>query len=112
MGQQDPRYDYIKPLVENGTIQTLTDIIGIVPKTTIANDLEKKVDRFNSLMLRPEKFELGELIKIQKLCELSFDQIMRLVGNYLEFLKQNPPKLKKSSSSKTQSKTIDKNLSP
>jgi hypothetical protein len=111
MLERDRRYAYVKPLVENGTIQTLADILGVVPKTTIANDLGKKVDRFNKLMARPEKFVLQELLKIQTLCDLNYDQIMRLVGNYLEYLKQNPPKLKNNPSSSTKKKAVDNKLS-
>jgi DNA-binding HxlR family transcriptional regulator len=93
--ERDSRYGLIKPFVENGKIQTLADIFTVQKRTVIANDLGKKVRRFNELMDRPEEFSLGELIRIQKLSDLTFDEMMGLVRNHLEYLKANPPKLAK-----------------
>jgi len=50
MTNRDPRYELVKPMVENGKIEVFTDIFKYIPKTKVATDLGKKVDRFNELM--------------------------------------------------------------
>jgi hypothetical protein len=79
MTHRDHRYSLVKPMVEAGKIEVFTDIFKFIPKTRVANDLGKKVDRFNELMNNVEEFILKDLFLIAKFCELDEDTMLRLV---------------------------------
>lgn len=79
MVHRDSRYDLIKPMIAEGKIICFTDIFKYIPKTIVANDIGKKVDRFTGLMNRVEGFTLEELFLIAKNCEISESQIYKLV---------------------------------
>lgn len=78
MGNRDPRYDLIKPMIIGGKIKSFNDIFKFIPKTVVATDLGKKVDRFTELMNRIEGFTLEELFMIAKFCELDEAQMLKL----------------------------------
>ncbi len=86
MGNRDSRYDLIKPMLSEGTIVSFTDIFKYIPKTIIANDLGKKVDRFTVMMNQVEKFTLEELFRVAGLCGLTDEQMFALM--YREYLKK------------------------
>ena len=77
--KRDHRYDLIKPMVETGKIMFFNDIFKYIPKTVVAKDLGKKVDRFNTLMSRVEEFMLSDLFIIAGFFEIDEDDIVRLV---------------------------------
>ncbi|HEV9034991.1 MAG TPA: hypothetical protein VGQ51_00170 [Puia sp.] len=79
MGNRDSRYDLIKPMLSEGKIVSFTDIFKYIPKTIVANDLGKKVDRFTVMMNQVEKFTLEELFKMAALCRLTKDQMFGLL---------------------------------
>jgi len=79
MLNRDRRYVLIRTLFNDGKIHTFNEIFGFVPKTIVANDLGKKVDRFNKLMNKVEKFTLEEIFQIGRLCDLEEGQILQLV---------------------------------
>jgi hypothetical protein len=79
MSNRDPRYELVKPMVEAGKIEVFTDIFKFIPKTKVATDLGKKVDRFNELMNNVENFNLKDLFLIAKFCELEEEQMLELV---------------------------------
>jgi hypothetical protein len=66
-------------MFNDGKIKTLNDIFEFVPKTVVANDLGKKVDRFTALINKVERFTLEDLFRIAKLCDLEESQILQLV---------------------------------
>ncbi len=76
--ERDPRYDLIRPMITEGKIISFTDIFKYIPKTIVARDLGKKVDRFTDLMNRVEKFTLEELFQIARNCEIPRMQILKL----------------------------------
>ena len=90
---RDTRYDTIKHLITEGKIRSFNDIFKYVPKTIVANDLGKKVDRFTELMNRVEGFTLAELFMIAKFCEINENQIFSLV---MSEYKKNKSKILKS----------------
>ena len=47
MIKRDSRYNVIKAMIADGNIVTFNDIFEYIPKTIVAIDLGKKVDRFN-----------------------------------------------------------------
>jgi hypothetical protein len=79
MIKHDRRYELIKTMFNAGKIKTLNDIFGFVPKTVVANDIGKKVDRFTALINKVERFTLEDLFQIAKLCDLEESQILQLV---------------------------------
>lgn len=85
MVNRDSRYDLIRPMITDGKIVSFNDIFKFIPKTVVAIDLGKKVDRFTELMNRIEEFTLEELFIIAKFCELDEHQILGLAVN--EYLK-------------------------
>ena len=81
MIKRDNRYDLIKPMVDTGKIVSFNDIFKYIPKTVVAKDLGKKVDRFNTLMSRVEEFALQDLFIIAGFCELGEEDILKLIVN-------------------------------
>ena len=79
MIKRDHRYDLIKPMIESGKIESFNDIFKYIPKTVVAKDLGKKVDRFNALMSRVEQFMLEDLFIVAGFFEIEEDEIVRLV---------------------------------
>ena len=94
--KRDDRYDLIKPMIETGKIKSFNDIFKYIPKTIVAKDLGKKVDRFNALMSRVEEFTLIDLFLIAGFFEVDEDVILRLImtdyrRNKSEILLPNKP---------------------
>lgn len=77
--KRDHRYDYIKLMRDQGKIVTFNDIFKYIPKTVVANDVGKKVDRFTELMGRVEKFTLEEIFIMARLCEMTENEMLDLV---------------------------------
>lgn len=75
MVNRDPRYDLIRSLYERDKIESFNDIFKYVPKTTVANDLGKRVARFSEMMEDVRQFTLEEIVLIGNFCELE-DKIM------------------------------------
>ncbi len=85
MIKRDSRYDLIKPMYESGKIVSFNDIFKYIPKTFVAKDLGKKVDRFNALMSRVEEFSLVDLFIMAGFFELGEWDILKLIMN--EYMK-------------------------
>lgn len=81
MGNRDPRYDLIKSMLSEGNIVFFTDIFKYIPKTVVANDLGKKVDRFTVMMNHVEKFTLEEVFRLAAMCKLTDEQMYTLMHN-------------------------------
>jgi hypothetical protein len=92
MTNRDSRYELIKPMLTAGNIRSFNDIFKYIPKTIVANDLGKKVDRFNELMKHVEKFTLEELFTIARFCFISEAKMLRLVES--EYIKSKKRILK------------------
>lgn len=76
---KDHRYNLIRPMIDSGDIVSFNDIFNYIPKTIVAKDLGKKVDRFSALMNKVEGFTIGELYTIAKFCNISESQIYQLI---------------------------------
>ena len=79
MIKKDSRYNLIKAMIADGNIETFNDIFEYIPKTVVATDLGKKVDRFNKLMKKVDGFTLEEIYIIGSFFGLSERQIYELV---------------------------------
>jgi len=73
-------------MYEVGKIESFLDIFKYIPKSIVARDLGKKVDRFNRLMNKVEDFTIAELITIGTLCDLNLSQMFKLFES--EYLQQ------------------------
>jgi hypothetical protein len=78
MGNRDHRYSLIKPMIIGGKIVSFNDIFKFIPKTVVATDLGKKVDRFTELMNKVEGFTLEELFMIAKFCDIDEAEMLKL----------------------------------
>src|SRR5258708_33832345 len=96
MIKRDDRYTIVKTMYQAGHIVFFNDIFKYIPKTIVALDLGKKVDRFNKLMTRPDEFTLQELYIIASFCGLTERKIYELAE--AEYL-QNKSKIKKTKKS-------------
>jgi len=83
---RDERYNGIKSMVADGTISYFTDIFKYIPKTIVAKDLGKKVDRFTESMNQVKLFSVGDLFAIAELCKITEGQILKLIEN--EYLRK------------------------
>ena len=93
MRKRDPRYDYIKPMLNDGKIQTFQQIFSHVPKSIVAKDIGKKLERFSELLERIDQFKIDELFLIAKFCKLTEEEMLDLV--LAEYMK-NKSKIEKS----------------
>jgi len=84
MGKDDPRYLLIKPMLDDGKIQTFTDIFDYIKKSVVAKDIGKKVERFTELMNDVDDFRVGELRMMAKLFHLTLDEMLRLIAREVE----------------------------
>lgn len=75
----DIRYKIIKPRYLEGKIKRFDQIIKVIPKTVIANDLHKNSDTFTRLIKEPEGFTLKELTTLGHLFNLTLQQMFDLV---------------------------------
>jgi hypothetical protein len=79
MQLRDPRYEIIKPMLNEGKIQSFADIFKFIKKSVVAADLGKRGPRFTQLIQRVEEFTVKELLMIARLCNLSTAEIFKLV---------------------------------
>jgi len=63
---------------EKGLERSFNDIFKLVSKTIVAKNLGTKVDRFNRLMRRVEKFTLEDIALIGTFCDMNLDIMTEL----------------------------------
>ena len=88
---RDHRYDLIRSLYDRGKIVAFNDIFKYIPKTVVARDLGKKVDRFNKLISKVGGFTLDDLALIGKFCDLEDAIILELAIKEYTLQKKNKP---------------------
>ncbi|MBN9381222.1 MAG: hypothetical protein J0H74_10665 [Chitinophagaceae bacterium] len=79
MRPRDPRYEIIKPMLNEGKIQSFPDIFKFIKKSVVAADLGKRGPRFTELINRVEDFTVKELLIIARLCGLTEAEMFKLV---------------------------------
>jgi hypothetical protein len=75
----DDRYRIIKPKFDDGRIRHFSDIIKIVPKTRLAKDIGKSNVRLNKVINQIDTVEVGELVSIGHLAELSLMEMLSII---------------------------------
>jgi hypothetical protein len=81
MGNRDPRYDLIEPMLSQGKIVSFTDVFKYIKKTVVAIDLRKKVDRFTVMINDPRKFSVGDVYRMSDLFRISASRLFELIDN-------------------------------
>lgn len=79
MRQRDDRYEIIKPMLKEGKIESFLDIFKFIPKSIVAKDLGKKIDKFSFLMDHIEKFTYEDTFTLARFCDISVPQMLKLV---------------------------------
>jgi len=77
--QKDIRYEIIGPMFKEQKIKSFEEILKYIPKSVIADDIEKKGKRFDHLLDHVEEFSIRNLFKIGSLCELTLAETFNLV---------------------------------
>ena len=83
MRPRDPRYEIIKPMLNEGKIQSFADIFNFIKKSVVAADLGKRGPRFTQLIDKVEDFTVKELVIIARLCNLTTEEMFQLVATQL-----------------------------
>ena len=86
---KDKRYTVLKKLVEGGNIFSFTDMLDVVPISTIRNDLKTNYSSLKRKINQPELFVIKDLLKIAELIDCNPDLIIKLsTKDYLRRKKQ------------------------
>lgn len=83
MRTDDPRYDTIKPMMNEGMVQTFKDIFRYIAPTVIAKDLGKKPSRFTQLIMRPGDFTVEEVRMMAEFCNMTAREMFALIDDQL-----------------------------
>jgi len=76
---RDARYKLVRFRFNEGKIKQFSDIIDLVPKSIIADDLGKKKERFTQLIEHPEEFTVKELTLIGRFCALTLPEMFQTI---------------------------------
>lgn len=76
----DPRYQIIKPMLNEGKITTFQDIFLFIKKSVVAKDIGKRNSRFTELINNVDDFTVKELKIIARLCDLTIDEMFKLIS--------------------------------
>jgi len=79
MRPRDPRYEVIKPMLNEGKINSFPEIFKFIKKSVVAADLGKRGPRFTELINKVEDFTVKELLIIARLCGLTPAEMFKLV---------------------------------
>jgi hypothetical protein len=85
--RKDKRYDLIRSRFEDQKIDLLEDIFDRISRATVADDIEKKPERFNYLIDHVEGFFVRDIVEIGRLCDLTIPEMFKLVE--AQYAKQN-----------------------
>lgn len=88
MTLRDPRYDTIKPMMNEGKIKKLIDVFTYIPKTRVAQDMGKKTQRFSELITD----EIGaitvtEIQMMSDLFKMDIREVFDLIATQLPKMK-------------------------
>jgi hypothetical protein len=78
---KDERYDTLNTLIAVGKVNSLSEMIKHVPKTTMARDLGMHHITFNKLIENPERFTLKDIYAIAWLIGIDKKKILDLFYN-------------------------------
>ena len=94
---KDVRYNVVKQIIQSGLIEELSDIFKYIPKTIVANDLEKDTGRTYVFFEKMEQLTLRDIYRLAQLIEVDAPVIFNLIDrqyvNTLEEEKKSKTKL-------------------
>ncbi|AEW02381.1 hypothetical protein A4D02_00070 [Niastella koreensis] len=64
---KDPRYHTLNKLLTSGQLNSLAELLDILPKTVLTHDLGMHHITFNKLILHPGQFKLDDIYAIASL---------------------------------------------
>jgi len=79
--ERDNRYQGVKALIEKGQLKELTEILDIIPKTTLKKDLEISNYRMASILAHVEMVTMNEIYAMSSLFDVEFITIVMLIHN-------------------------------
>lgn len=88
--QRDPRFETIKPTLNDGKIQQFSDIFHYVKVTSVARSLGKRTTRFKELITSVQDFYVRELVMIARLFRLTVEEVLGLIARQLGSISHVP----------------------
>jgi plasmid maintenance system antidote protein VapI len=89
---KDKRYNTAKKLIEMGAMTSISEILDVIPKTVIGQDMGMHHETFNKLIRNPGNFTLNQIFQIAAL--IGVDK-MAMVNLILDDLSARENKRKK-----------------
>ena len=80
---KDRRFTYVGKLIRTNEIKSFSEIINIIPKTTVARELGINPERFNRLLDNIDLFVIKDLVKLAELLEVDTITILTLLASEL-----------------------------
>ncbi|MFL5745954.1 MAG: hypothetical protein ACJ751_14875 [Niastella sp.] len=78
---KDPRYSTVYKLITSGQLNSLAEMLVIVPKTVLARDLGMHHITLNKLLVHPGKFKLEDIYEIASLVGVENKVMLQLFYN-------------------------------
>ena len=80
---KDLRFNTVRKLIKANEIQTFSEILETIPKTTLALSMNLNPKRFNRLLANVELFVMKDLRFLADLLEVESIEVLKLVDNEL-----------------------------
>lgn len=64
---KDKRYNTVKKLIEVGALNSISQVLEVIPKTVIGQDMGMHHGTFNKLINNPGNFTLKDIIQLASL---------------------------------------------
>jgi plasmid maintenance system antidote protein VapI len=77
---KDKRYNTLKKLIEVGATTSISEILEVVPKTVIGNDMGMHHQTFNKLVNSPENFTVKNIFRIATLIGVEKMTMLNLIA--------------------------------
>lgn len=78
---KDKRYKTVKILIDNGLLQTLSDVFDTIPRSTVAKDFGTNFPRFDRLLNNVEQFRMKEIYTLASIFDVEEGKVLQLVHN-------------------------------
>ncbi|MBO9199556.1 MULTISPECIES: hypothetical protein [Niastella] len=78
---KDPRYNTLYKLITSGQLNSLAELIEILPKTVLAHDLGMHHITFNKLIEQPGQFRLDDIYMIASLVGVENKMMLQVFYN-------------------------------
>jgi hypothetical protein len=79
--EKDRRYLILKKLIVSGQVNSMKDILEILPKTILSRDMGMHHITFGKYLKDPFNFTYGDTRKIAQLIEVENEDIFRIILN-------------------------------